>query len=87
MARIDHVPSAFANIGYQYFIVFIVCTAAMIPVIYFFYPETKNLALEEMGKLFGDDVAGTFSEELQHHRQGVVEDEQVFRHLEGLAKA
>lgn len=36
-------------------------------VVYFYYPETKNIPMEEMGRLFGDEVAGTLEDELKHH--------------------
>ena len=36
---------------------FIVVTSAMLPLIMFKLPETKGLSLEEIGALFGDEVA------------------------------
>ncbi|KIX09800.1 uncharacterized protein Z518_00881 [Rhinocladiella mackenziei CBS 650.93] len=49
--------TAFNNIGYRYYIVFIVITSAMLPLIIWKFPETKGLSLEEIGALFGDRVA------------------------------
>ena len=37
----------------------------MIIVIYFWYPETANIPMEEMGHLFGDEVAGSLEGELR----------------------
>ncbi|KAK4935990.1 hypothetical protein LTR10_023037 [Elasticomyces elasticus] len=54
---LEAAPTAFATIGYRYYIVFIILTAINIPIIYFFFPETKGLSLEEIGEKFGDDVA------------------------------
>jgi len=34
-------PTAFANIGYHYYIVFIVVTGIMVPVTWFFFPEVR----------------------------------------------
>lgn len=39
-------------------------------IVYFFYPETANIPMEEMGRLFGDEVAGTLEDELRHHGHG-----------------
>ncbi|KAK6380278.1 uncharacterized protein PV06_05565 [Exophiala oligosperma] len=50
-------PVAFNSIGWKYYLIFIIvpiCGAAMM---YFFYPETKGLALEEVAAKFGDEVA------------------------------
>ncbi|KAH0836949.1 hypothetical protein AYO21_01742 [Fonsecaea monophora] len=54
---LEAAPTAFAEIGWKYYIVFIVLTTINIPIIYFFFPETKGLSLEEVGEIFGDDVA------------------------------
>ncbi|KAF3019706.1 hypothetical protein E8E14_007612 [Neopestalotiopsis sp. 37M] len=40
-------PIAFQNIGWRTFIIFAVLNAVFIPMVYFFYPETKNLELED----------------------------------------
>ncbi|BCS27323.1 sugar porter family MFS transporter [Aspergillus puulaauensis] len=45
-------PVAFANIGYQTYIIFAVINAAIFPVVYFFYPETAYRSLEEMDRIF-----------------------------------
>jgi len=48
-------PPAFANIGYQTYIIFAVINGALIfPVVYFFYPETAYRSLEEMDEIFHD---------------------------------
>lgn len=49
--------SAFAAIGWKYYLIFIVLSGLMILIIYFFFPETKGLSLEEMSRVFGDPVA------------------------------
>jgi hypothetical protein len=36
-------PVAFTNIGWRYFIVYCVLNAVWVPVIYFFFPETKGV--------------------------------------------
>lgn len=45
-------PPAFANIGYQTYIVFAAINAFMVPCTYFFFPETAGRSLEEMDEIF-----------------------------------
>jgi hypothetical protein len=35
--------------------------------VFFFFPETGNIPMEEMGRLFGDEVVGTLEEKLMRH--------------------
>ncbi|KAB8258096.1 general substrate transporter [Aspergillus pseudonomiae] len=49
-------PSAFANIGENYYYVFVACTAFFLVVAYFYFPETKQKTLEEIAASFGDKV-------------------------------
>jgi MFS family permease len=50
-------PTAFNNIGWRYYLIFIIVPLIGAAIMYFFYPETKGLALEEIGAKFGDEVA------------------------------
>lgn len=50
------------DIGYLFYIVFIVCTAAAGFVYYFFLPETKGVTLEDISAFFGDEVVATLHE-------------------------
>ncbi|KIM94679.1 hypothetical protein OIDMADRAFT_60456 [Oidiodendron maius Zn] len=43
------------NIGWKYFIVFIIITFFSIIIIYFWFPDTKGRSLEEVAALFGDE--------------------------------
>lgn len=45
-------PVGFDTIGYKYYIVFAVINAAIIPVVYFFFPETNGRSLEELDDIF-----------------------------------
>jgi hypothetical protein len=47
---------AFKNIGWKMYMVWFAVTIVSSILIYFFVPETKGLALEEIGELFGDKV-------------------------------
>ncbi|KAK4959643.1 hypothetical protein LTR66_013006 [Elasticomyces elasticus] len=46
-------PPAIRNIGYRTYIIFAVLNAIWVPIIYVFFPETKNMALEDVDRLFG----------------------------------
>lgn len=50
-------PIGFAEAGWKYYLVIICWSAFFLPCIYFFWPETARLSLEEIGKNFGDEVA------------------------------
>ncbi|KAK4909911.1 hypothetical protein LTR28_000108 [Elasticomyces elasticus] len=48
---------AFNTIGWRFYLVFIIVTSLMLPFVVFYFPETKGLSLEEVGALFGDELA------------------------------
>lgn len=48
--------TAFANIGWKYYLIFIIVPIVGLPVL-FYFPETKGLSLEEIAAVFGDEVA------------------------------
>jgi hypothetical protein len=50
-------PIGFVNVGWKYYLVIIVWCIFFIPIVYFFFPETAKLSLEEISARFGDDVA------------------------------
>ncbi|KAF2877281.1 general substrate transporter [Massariosphaeria phaeospora] len=50
-------PVAFNTIGWKYYLIFIIMPIFGATMMYFFFPETKGLTLEEIGKKFGDEVA------------------------------
>ena len=45
-------PPAIANIGWRTYIIFAVFNACWVPCIYFFFPETRGLELEDVDRLF-----------------------------------
>ncbi|RMJ25858.1 transporter [Aspergillus sp. HF37] len=56
-------PIAFDNIGWKTFVIFAVLNAVFMPMVYFFYPETKGLELEDIPLLFakGGFTGGVFT--------------------------
>ena len=52
-------PPAINNIGWKTYIIFAVFNAAWVPIVYFYFPETKGMELEEVDKMFSkeDDLA------------------------------
>jgi sugar porter (SP) family MFS transporter len=51
-AVVEFTPSAIKNIGYRTYIIFAVFNIVFIPTVYFFFPETTNLRLEDVDYLF-----------------------------------
>ncbi|KAF7590090.1 hypothetical protein BBP40_003292 [Aspergillus hancockii] len=49
---VEITPVSISNIGYRTYIYFAVFNFCFIPLIYFFYPETRNLTLEQIDHLF-----------------------------------
>lgn len=51
-------PISLDRIGYRTYIIFAVLNTAWLPFIYFFFPETKGLELEDVDRLFmkGDEA-------------------------------
>lgn len=49
-------PTAFENIGWKFYLCFIIPAFLFSIVCLIFYPNTKGLALEEIAALFGDEV-------------------------------
>ncbi|CAK7235170.1 hypothetical protein SBRCBS47491_009200 [Sporothrix bragantina] len=61
-------PTAFANIGWKFYIIFIVFDA-LAAVMINFYPDTRGRPLEEIAELFGDkDEVAVFQSELDDNR-------------------
>jgi hypothetical protein len=50
-------PIGIVNVGWKYYLVIICWCIVFIPIVYFYFPETARLSLEEISARFGDDVA------------------------------
>ncbi|OJJ64238.1 hypothetical protein ASPSYDRAFT_1155543 [Aspergillus sydowii CBS 593.65] len=49
---VEITPVSIDNIGYRTYIYFAIFNFCFLPVIFFFYPETRNLTLEQIDRLF-----------------------------------
>ena len=49
-------PAAFRTMGYRNIVVYAVINAAVLTVVYFFYPETAGRSIEEIEEIFVDPV-------------------------------
>lgn len=48
-------PTAFAVIGWRYYLFFIIITGITTVVVYLTFPDTLDVPLEEVARMFGDD--------------------------------
>ncbi|KAK3112211.1 hypothetical protein LTR53_011749 [Teratosphaeriaceae sp. CCFEE 6253] len=53
-------PTAFAAIGWKYYVVFVVITSVLFVVVWVWFPETKKQSLEDVGLLFNDAPKADF---------------------------
>ncbi|KAH8817019.1 MFS transporter [Xylogone sp. PMI_703] len=59
-------PTAFANIGWKYYLVFIVITSILFVAIWLYFPETRQKSLEDISALFGDSFEVTEKVDFEH---------------------
>ncbi|KAE9376448.1 sugar transporter [Stipitochalara longipes BDJ] len=48
-------PLGVQNLGWRFYIIWAVCNAAMVPVVYLFYPETADRSLEDIDRFFKEN--------------------------------
>ena len=82
----------FEDIGYLFYIVFLVCTLVAGLVYYFLMPETKGATLEDISAFFGDPVVATLNEDkasvahVLDEINGVADEERRVRKDEAVAQ-
>lgn len=59
--------AAIQHIGWRTYIIFAVFNTSWVPIIYFFYPETKGMELEDVDRLFSktDDLTTLIDDKTQ----------------------
>jgi hypothetical protein len=62
-------PIGIVSVGWKYYLVIITWCIVFIPIVYFYFPETAQLSLEEIGQRFGDDVAVHVNDATDEQRQ------------------
>jgi hypothetical protein len=69
-------PVALNSIGWKFYLVLIVPSLCYIVAIYFLFPETKGLTLEEIGALFGDEanVVSQWYNATQEERESIAQE-------------
>jgi hypothetical protein len=66
-------PTAIEKISWRYFLIFLIMDCIFIVIVWLFYPETRNLALESVGEAFGDKVVNIEDLSPEEGRQATVE--------------
>ncbi|KAK3081688.1 hypothetical protein LTS18_003870 [Coniosporium uncinatum] len=67
-------PVALNAIGWKFYLVLIIPSLFYIASIYFLFPETKGRTLEEIGALFGEEVASTWYGISEEEKQRIAQD-------------
>lgn len=70
-------PPAFANLGYQTYIIFCIMNAAIIPAVYFYFPEPRGRSLEELDVIFASAHADGVSPVKRAKDMPKLEDRQL----------
>jgi hypothetical protein len=73
-------PVLISRLAWKTYLIFMVLSFAFIPIIYFFYPETSNISLEDIDKLFIDDKSAAPSE--IEEGMGRIESKGSVEHME-----
>ncbi|KAL2205945.1 general substrate transporter [Sarocladium strictum] len=57
LTLLEAAPTAFETIGWRFYLIMMAFTIVCAVIFALFFPETKGLTLEEISRLFGDEVA------------------------------
>ncbi|KAI4200267.1 MAG: hypothetical protein LQ350_004015 [Teloschistes chrysophthalmus] len=54
---VEITPTGIQSLGWKFYIIWTVFNASFVPIVYLFYPETADRTLEDIDRLFREDVA------------------------------
>jgi hypothetical protein len=72
-------PVAIETIGWRYYLVFLIISAIIVPIVYIFYPETMGRSLEELEMMFasGKSIPGIVRESRKPLTGGFLSEDQA----------
>lgn len=73
-------PVLINRLGWKTYLIFMSLAFSFVPVIYFFYPETSNISLEDIDRIFIKDGENLSSDNVSERSSTVAENESV-RHV------
>ncbi|UNI21324.1 hypothetical protein JDV02_007323 [Purpureocillium takamizusanense] len=85
IAYLEPAPTAFAQVGWKFYLLFILLTVIITPIMAWYLPETKGLTLEEIGEKFGDKVIVHITHISESERQELDEKIESSAHENGCA--
>ncbi|KIX99564.1 uncharacterized protein Z520_05140 [Fonsecaea multimorphosa CBS 102226] len=62
-------PTAFSTIGWKFYLVLIIPGMAFAVLIFFWFPNTRGVHLEEVAELFGDEVNHSVAQVVYHEKE------------------
>ncbi|KAI1452432.1 general substrate transporter [Annulohypoxylon moriforme] len=71
------INQALDNIGWKFYLIFVAVTVASTALIAIYFPETRNLTLEEISAKFGDEVAVNFKDAIAAELQARTNNEKA----------
>jgi sugar porter (SP) family MFS transporter len=71
-AIVEITPIGIQNLGWRFYLIFMVFNACFVPIIYFFYPETAGKTLEELDLLYAVAGRSSISVALHSHKGGEI---------------
>jgi MFS family permease len=77
-------PIGLGEIGWKFYFIFVAFNILVtIPVVFFFFKETKQVSLEDIDLLFGERALGTLPDDLHKEGHVAVEEAETRREVEG----
>jgi len=65
---VEITPIGIQNLGWRFYLIFMVFNACFVPIIYFFYPETAGKSLEELDLLYATSGQSSIAVAVHSHK-------------------